>query len=163
MQSKREQAIDYLQQPGDVRGGNLCTYALAALRRNKLGVYQLPLCEDERFSVKIGESIDDMRVRCYEGCVLLACEDVHLDEIAQAKRILQRMAVGIAAHAVSTLDTRHQRRLVNRAVTGSLLVGDIESRSKFHPSFDPCFAMRNSMEQHRAVTTKQPILGIFRQ
>jgi hypothetical protein len=139
MLSKREQAIGYIETPGDVHGGNLCVYALAAWRKGKLGVFELPSCTDDAFFGRVAESIDTMRRQQQEGCVLIAGDDVLSGDIATAKGVLRQLALGVASHAVSLQDSRKHRRLLKRAATGALLLGDIASSSPFKPAFDPTF------------------------
>ncbi len=139
MLSKREQAIGYIETPGDVHGGNLCVFALAAWKKGKLGVFELPCCEDDAFYRRVAESIDTMRREQQEGCVLIAGDDVLSGDTRTAKDVLRRLALGVASHAVALQDSRKHRRLLKRAATGALLLGDIEDTSPFKPAFDPTF------------------------
>lgn len=114
-------------------------YALAAWRKGRLGVFELPCSKDDAFFRRVAASIDAMRNEQQEGCVLIAGDDVLSGDTTTAKEVLRQLALGVASHAVSLQDSRKHRRLLKRAATGALLLGDIESSSPFKPAFDPTF------------------------
>ncbi len=135
--SKVDQAIRYIETPGNARRGNLCTYALAAHKKGRLGVIELPLHTNAEFHARIAQAVEDMRAAAHEGFLLIAGDDVLEDDVENARHVLQSLAVGIAKFALEKEDTKHHRKLLVRAVTGEETLGERRAGKPQTKGFNP--------------------------